>query len=788
MAKSNEVDTQVRGQEGMFMKILILLICLGLFTISVTSYGALVPEADRLAGSARYAELEAYLEGQAKNNPNLSTKELFFLCGAYFNLKEYNKLFSCLDRLQTQIDQGGRLDITYDNRVAITFDISAEPAVLRAAAYIDFGNYAEALAQATKAYEIVQQRNLSPWMRIQALGVLALAKALQGERSQAEEDARLLGDMAAQNTGGFVLKTDILNAQARTYMALGDFQRSLAIIRQDEAGARERSSAKSATVKIGAIKAQDDMFAFSQLPKAFILNKSLYETGQVQKAKAGYDKLLANPQARDNGDIYWLILFDRGKIAEAEGNRQEAIDYYRRAIEVIERQRSTINTEASKIGFVGNKQLVYHALIAALVAGGQPTQAFEYVERSKSRALVDLLASKQDFAAPQADQQQVTSLVTELDTQEAQAWVQKAGVARNSRAFEVKQRLQTVAPELASLVTVAPVAVANIQSLLQSDEALVEYYYEGDYLYAFVVNREAVKGFKLNGDDLISDIRQFRAALEQPESQSYVIPAQKLYTRLITPLEALLIQKKLLIVAHGALHYLPFSALKTGNEYLIDRYSLRQLPSASVLQFLTRRPTSPVDSVLALGNPDLENPEHDLKFAQDEAETIAKDFPKAKVLVRKEATKTAFKSLGPQFSYIHFATHGRFDPDQPLLSGLLLAKEAQSNGFLSLGELYSLRLHAELVTLSACETGLGKIRNGDDVVGLTRGFLYAGSNTIVASLWEVDDQATSYLMQQFYADLKTHNKGEALRQAQLATRKKFNHPYYWAAFKLTGKI
>jgi CHAT domain-containing protein len=335
---------------------------------------------------------------------------------------------------------------------------------------------------------------------------------------------------------------------------------------------------------------------------------------------------------------------------------------------------------------------------------------------------------------------------------------------------------------------VKPVAVAQIQSLIQPDEALVEYYYEGDDLYAFVVTREAVKGFKLNGGQMLADIRQLRAALEQPQSQSYVTPAQKLYTRLITPLEEALARKKLLIVAHGALHYLPFNALKTGNDYLIDRFSLRQLPSASVLQFLKARPTSPASGVLALGNPDLGNPKYDLKCAQDEAEAIAKDFPRAKVLVRKDATKTAFTTLGPQFSHIHFATHGRFDPDQPLHSGLLLAKDAKSNGFLSLGELYSLRLQADLVTLSACDTGLGKIRNGDDVVGLTRGFLYAGSNTIVASLWEVDDQATSYLMEQFYAGLKTSNKGEALRQAQLATRKKYHHPYYWAAFELTGII
>jgi CHAT domain-containing protein len=770
---------QLKGEKGRHMKTLMLLICLGLLAISVSCPAVTVPKADRLASGARYAELEAYLEDQAKKHPP-GTKELFLLCGAYFNLKEYHKLFPCVDQLQARIDRG--------DRTAMGFDISAMPAVLRALSDIDFGNYGGAVAQAAKAYEIVQQRHLSPWMRVQALSALALSTALHGERAQAEKYARLLGEMAKKNAGGFVVLTDILNGQARAYMALGDFHRSLATIKQDEAAAGERQSAMTMTVKIGAISAQDDLFAFNQLPRAFIFNKSLYETGQVSKAKAGYDKLLAHPQTKDNGDIYWLILFDRGKIAQAEGKLQEAIDFYRRAIEVIERQRSTINTEASKIGFVGNKQQVYHALVAALLAAGQPAQAFEYVERSKSRALVDLLAAQKDFAAPPADQKQVSVLLTELDAQEARARVKKAGAARSSRALQVKQRLQAVAPELASLVTVMPVAAAKIQSLLQPDEVLVEYYYEGDDLYAFVVTKEAIQGFKLQGRQMLADIRQLRAALEQPQSQDYVAPAQKLYARLITPLEASLTGKKLLIVAHGALHYLPVNALMTGHEYLLDRYSLRQLPSASVLQFVKALPTSPAKGVLALGNPDLGNPKYDLKSAQEEAEAIAKDFPRAKVLVRKEATKTAFITLGPQFSYIHFATHGRFDPDQPLHSGLLLARDAQGNGFLSLGDLYSLRLQADLVTLSACDTGLGKIRNGDDVVGLTRGFLYAGSNTIVASLWEVDDQATSYLMQQFYAGLKKSNKGEALRQAQLATRKKFQHPYYWAAFELTGII
>ena len=528
-----------------------------------------------------------------------------------------------------------------------------------------------------------------------------------------------------------------------------------------------------------------------ELPLRFMTGKCALETGEIKEAKKVFDKLLDLPQTKEQGLFNWIVLYDRGRIAEAEGNLKEAIEFYKRAIEVIEQQRSTINTEASKIGFVGDKQQAYHRLVAALIAEGQPAKAFEYVERSKARALVDLLASKQNFVLPTVSTQQVASLVQELDKLDEERRVPAASAEqsslRSSRDLEVKAKLRTVAPELASLVTVGQVTTGDIQSLLQRDETLVEFYYQGDDLYAFVLSKDAVKAVKLNGANLLADIGQFRTSLEDRRTKRYAEPSQKLYDRLIKPIEPLITTRQLLIVSHGVLHYLPFSALRSGTEYLADRYSIRHLPSASVMQFLKDRQTAKSQSVLAFGNPDLGKPEYDLKFAQDEAVAIAKGFPQAKVLVRKDATKTALKTLGPQFPYLHFATHGKFDPDAPLNSGLLLAGDAQGDGFLSLGELYSLRLNADLVTLSACETGLGKISNGDDVVGLARGFLYAGSNAIVASLWEVDDAATSFLMTEFYANLKKTNKREALRQAQLATKSKYDHPFYWAAFQLTGR-
>jgi CHAT domain-containing protein len=144
------------------------------------------------------------------------------------------------------------------------------------------------------------------------------------------------------------------------------------------------------------------------------------------------------------------------------------------------------------------------------------------------------------------------------------------------------------------------------------------------------------------------------------------------------------------------------------------------------------------------------------------------------------------RQYSKDYSYLHFATHGQFNPEAPLQSALLLAPNPQYNGILTVDKLYSLNLNADLVTLSACETGLSKIANGDDLVGLTRGFLYAGSSSIVASLWKVDDLATSHLMMRFYMELDKTNKGDALRTAQLEMKKKYPHPYYWASFQLTG--
>ena len=789
---------------------------MGIFLIVISGCAvALQPEEYWLIQTSRHSELEKLMETRVNRAAAPTTNDLYPLCYAYSKLKKYNKLFPCLERMEGNIQKG--------DRTVVFFDFSAMPHVMRAEAYIEFGNYGAAVDESAKAYDLVVKRDLHRSSQIHTLAAMGLSHALNGDSKKARQYAVLLYDVGTYypfNT----LETEKLIGLAKIHMALGEFDKSLEAIKRDAGGSFFRFTSDVVT---GAILTGQTMWAFTQLPSAFILNKSLFETGRIKEAKEGYDQLLKHPETRYNGEIYWLILHDRGRIAAREGNIGEAIEFFRQAVDVIEQQRSTINTEASKIGFVGNKQSVYHDLIAALVSAGEPAKAFEYAERSKARALVDLLAAKKDFAVQAADERQINALLSQLDASEAEARVQQTVAtpdradSRRSPGFDIKERIKAGAPELASLVTVTTASLPELQSRIRGDETLVEYYYHGEDLYAFVVGKEALQAVKLNGAGLVGDVEQWRKSLEDIQSQQYLSISQKLYRTLIQPIEPLLTRPNLILVPHGTLHYLPFNALHGGGGYLVARYSIRLLPSASVINYLKDKPADRKEQALVFGNPDLGDPRYDLRYAQEEAVTIAREFSQAKIFLQREATETAFKNVAGQFGYVHLATHGRFESDSPMNSGLYLVKDSENDGILTVGEIYSLRLNADLVTLSACETGLGKINNGDDMVGLSRGFLYAGARSIVGSLWSVEDSSTAALMASFYKNLKTMSKVEALRQAQLqlirgevrsdllarrgiggvgklgevpqskpATQETLSvstsHPYFWAPFILVG--
>jgi len=535
------------------------------------------------------------------------------------------------------------------------------------------------------------------------------------------------------------------------------------------------------------------LYLSSSINLLFLKASSHFYLQHWKKAKHAFDQLLKEPKAPYylmSG--YWEVLLYRARLHVADQEYNKAISKLEEAVNYIELQRSSIHADKSKIGFAGGKQEVYGLLVKMLIDQGHNDEAFSYAERGKARALVDMLASKKKFSGGDvANISEQDQLLAQLDIAEAKANVRGGSEKGRSttRGLVIKNRIALMqqAPELSSLVSVSAPDIKEIQSLLPQDETLIEYYGSGDDLFAFVVSKNGIQGVKLNAAGLNESVAAFREAILDVKSDVYKREGNKLYQRIIAPVVSAIGTENITIVPHGALHYLPFSALASSNAFLIDQYSLRILPSASVMKFLKKNQNK-VDSLLVFGNPDLGESKYDLPGAQKEAEMIVRKSRSAKLLIRGQATETAVKNYGNSFKYLHFASHGTFNADKPLQSGLLLAKDSQNDGILTVGELYDLNLNADLVTLSACETGLGKVANGDDVVGFTRGFLYAGASSIVSSLWQVDDAATSVLMQSFYDNLSKMDKRSALRNAQLSTKAKYHHPYYWAAFQMTGAV
>lgn len=766
-------------------RILIVFACLFLF--AVTANAGLTD----LEMVGKFGELEKAAEQKLQEQKTPTTSVLGPLCLAYSRLKRYNKLFHCLDQLEKRI-QAGDYVMETDKFLVTNSDAAPMPNMLRCEALVELGDYKGAVREANIALGRVRDHmSTGMWApkryRMTVMGTRGLAYALGKDTVKAREQVREFEEMSLGFMGSAFYYPLRDNIVARIYMALGEYAKALDHVKS-EFNPLIRAVWFINDAAWG-FSGDDGVEIYVTLPKLLIRGKCLSETGDLKEAKTTFDAILRNVRVSDNGEIHWLALFERGWIAEKEGNLKEAIDFYRKAADVIERQRSTINTETNKIGFTGDKQDVYRRLIGALYADQQYPSAFEYVERAKSRALVDLLAQKQDFSVHGGNEKQVRELLELNKKEEQDAVAQDLSPVRSqtrSVSMRVKEKIREQSPELASLVTVTSLPLKELQSLIGPDEVLVEYFYGKDDLYIFTVSRDRMASAKVPGQTLVDDVRLLRSKIENPGSGDTAALLQNLYRRLIGPVEKSLDKPNIIIVPHGALHYLPFNALYDGKDFMVDRFSIRMLSSASMMKYLTAKRSGSRQDVFVLGNPDLGDPKMDLKYAEQEAVAIAGTYPNSRVLLRGRATETAFRRSGAGFNYVHFASHGQFDSDAPLKSALLLAADPESDGRLTVDKLYSMKIDADLVTLSACETGLGQIASGDDVVGLTRGFLYAGSSSIVASLWSVDDLATSYLMTRFYGALKKLNKRDALRQAQLETKKKYPQPYYWAAFEITG--
>jgi CHAT domain-containing protein len=251
-----------------------------------------------------------------------------------------------------------------------------------------------------------------------------------------------------------------------------------------------------------------------------------------------------------------------------------------------------------------------------------------------------------------------------------------------------------------------------------------------------------------------------------------------LYDLLLRPIEDRLGTGRLVVVPHRALHYVPFHALYNGSQYIIEQREVSYAPSATMLHLCLARPQGPLQRALLVGVS-----EAPMLGVIQEVQTLAALFEQATVLIDSEATVAAIRAQATAADVLHLACHGQFRPDNPLFSSLRLG-----DGWLTVYDAYSLDLQCQLVTLSACETGMSIIAPGDELIGLTRGFFSTGAPSLLASLWAIDDESATAYMSNFYERLCAGERpAAALRQAQLALLTQQPHPFFWSPFILLGR-
>ncbi len=550
-------------------------------------------------------------------------------------------------------------------------------------------------------------------------------------------------------------------------------------------------------------------------------------TGDPLRAESHYERGLRLIEHSTAPHVAWRLHAGLGSALETRGALPEAAEELRRAIAEIERVSAAVRLEERRAAYLADKWNVYTELALLERARGRHGAAFEVSERMRARQLLDLLGRGRITPPPPAGElaQREQRLRRRIDELTGRLTSEPSGDSRTLRSpdFDAVDRasllsmlagaqreyaalllaLRERSPDYATVVSGDAVRADDVRSALAPDEALLEYLLGDSGSVLFVATRDGIEALDLAVDrhtiarlvDLTRGTLTRAASLEG--SAPWRAPLRRLYRLLVAPAEeaGLLEGKRRLVVApHAELHYLPFAALIASNgpdAFLIERFELNYVPSASVWLGLRQRVTSPpTDRVLALA-PRVSP----LPGSGAEAEVIARLYgERADVVTGRSATEDILASTVARYAVVHIASSGILNKHNPLFSFVELNAGDGEDGRLEVHEVFGLDLDARLVVLSACQTALGSgaladAPAGDDWVGLVRAFLIAGASSVVGTLWAVDDRATARVVERFYQQYSSGvAPAAALARAQRASLRDSEtaHPFYWAAFVTVG--
>lgn len=618
--------------------------------------------------------------------------------------------------------------------------------------------------------------------------------------------------------------------------------------------------------------------------QAYTLNnigRIFEDSGDKQKALDYYLKALPLSLAVEDRRGENLIRYNIARLEHGRGNYGEALSQLKLTLGSIENFRSSVASQDLRSSYVASVTQHYELYIDLLMrmrnqrpSEGYDVSALQASERARARSLLESLVearadirqgvdpsflererSLQQILNAKADRQ--VRLLTRKHTEEEAAALSREINGLSTQYTELQALIRGSSPHYAALTQPQPLTVPQIQQeVLDPETLLLEYSLGDERSYLWAVTNTSLQSYELPGkSDIERTARQVNALLLSAQLQGaeterqFRRAATALSRILLSPAAELLGRKRLLIVAEGALQYIPFSALPeptgrtedltAGSTFspLILNHEIVSLPSASVLAILrreTHQHPSPPKMIAVLADPVFESDDPRLRrkgvrsktesvrpsrkrprtfrelktrgefniprlpSTREEADAILGFTPpelNLKAVGFQASRTTATSSDLSQYRVVHFATHGLLDTEKPELSGLVLSlldeQGRTQNGFLRLDDIYNLNLPVDLVVLSACNSGLGKDVRGEGLVGIVRGFMYAGAARVVASLWKVEDEATAELMKRFYRHM--FQVGEpasaALRAAQIEMlqQKRWSYPYFWAAFVLQGE-
>jgi len=506
--------------------------------------------------------------------------------------------------------------------------------------------------------------------------------------------------------------------------------------------------------------------SLSELEIGNLINLSSAQSalGKIDSAQYLCELALEKANDLDAPQLIWVATLNLGDTYEIRGEYLQAIEYYEQALGIVEEIRLSLAGEEFQSEYMAKERFAFEGLIHLLgkLHVNEPGQGFDrkaflYAERSKSRAFLDILTD-----------------------------------------------------------SIQPAALKDVQARIPDEESVILEYYMGDSSSCLWVIADAEHTmFVLPGrEELKEGIETFRFSLTQPDPSNlpfFSQSAQTLYKQLLEPAVPYMKKnKKLVIIPDGELFYLPFEALltkapKKGKSsdpsafpYLVNKHAIAYGHSATILMNMPTRTQDEGEvepRLLAIGDPEFSSQYKRLEYSAEEVEKIASYFGtrSADVYLQQEASEQRIKNMPlEQYNYIHFATHGTVDEVIPDFSSLVLSEDPERNedGLLQAWEIMELQLNADLVVLSACETGLGKLVRGEGLVGLTRSLVYSGASSVLVSLWSVADQSTSGFMTEFYRLLivESLEKPYSLQMTKQAMIESTDlaHPFYWAPFILIG--